>query len=240
MMIDMTARIALAPLLGYQAVRTRRMALKMPEPEGPRAGHAGRGEPLSMLIYGDSSAAGVGVEAQSKGLSGQLVRHLAEDRKVYWALQATSGHTTMLSWADLEARPSERFDIAVQALGVNDMNGGLPVQAFIFRQRRLHRMIRKKFGTRLIFVSGMPPVHCFPLLPQPLRWVMGRQARRYDRALIAYAARTPGIVHVPFDLPEDPSLAAEDGFHPGPIVYRDWARLIARSVQEHMREDALA
>jgi hypothetical protein len=34
-------------------------------------------------------------------------------------------------------------------------------------------------------LSGLPPMHRFPALPQPLRWYIGSRARDFDRALAA-------------------------------------------------------
>ncbi len=71
-------KLALAPLLVAQAVRTRRRAPVLPEAAGSREGRAGRGEgpPVRVLVAGDSSAAGVGVAHQDQAVVGHLVRTL--------------------------------------------------------------------------------------------------------------------------------------------------------------------
>src|SRR5689334_20066239 len=71
-----TASIALVPLLALQGRRVRRVTPRLPEPPGPRAGLAGDGPPLRLLILGDSSAAGVGAPSQDEALSGRLVSEL--------------------------------------------------------------------------------------------------------------------------------------------------------------------
>src|SRR4051812_12916439 len=52
------ATLALAPWLIAQGKRARARTLRMPEPPGARAGAAGTGTPLRLLITGDSAAAG--------------------------------------------------------------------------------------------------------------------------------------------------------------------------------------
>ena len=67
------AAIGLAPVIIAQGLYVRRVTPRLPEPEGERSGVNGAGPPLSLLILGDSAAAGVGVATQDQALSGQLV-----------------------------------------------------------------------------------------------------------------------------------------------------------------------
>ncbi|ETX12905.1 hypothetical protein OCH239_15315 [Roseivivax halodurans JCM 10272] len=63
----------LAPILAVQGRIVRRGAVRLREPDGPRAGRTGAGPSLRLLIAGDSSAAGVGADTQAEALSGRLV-----------------------------------------------------------------------------------------------------------------------------------------------------------------------
>jgi len=89
----------LAPVLIAQAKRLRRVALELPEPTGQRHGVAVCADtglpsrPLSLLITGDSSAAGVGAETQDNALASQLASALAQriQRDVHWHLFAQTG-----------------------------------------------------------------------------------------------------------------------------------------------------
>lgn len=221
------AKYALAPILAVQGLGVRRRALRLPEPPGPRHGSAGAGPALSLLIAGDSSAAGVGAAHQSQALSGQLVTRLSQRTRVAWRLEAHSGDTTAACIRRLQALPPARFEVAVLALGVNDVTIGLPLRLWLRRQRALHDLLRNKFGTRAIYASGLPPMEQFPLLPRSLKWVMGGEARRFDAALAGLAAGQPDLHHIPFDQPFDPTIMAGDGFHPGPRVYALWAGVLA-------------
>ena len=65
--MSLALKLALAPVLVAQALRTRRRAPVLPEPAGPRQGCVGQGESeLRLLIAGDSSAAGVGVSIRTR------------------------------------------------------------------------------------------------------------------------------------------------------------------------------
>ncbi len=226
LLIDMPARVALFPLLVAQALQVRGRALKLPEAAGPRSGTAGQGPELRLLILGDSSAAGVGAPHQDQALSGQLLKRLAPTYRVRWRLEATTGHTTGDALRRLETLGPAQFDVAVVALGVNDVTRAVPLQIWMRRQRRLIARLQDTFGVRQICLSGLPPMGEFPLLPHPLRWVLGRQAQRFDRHLRSYAAGLDRVSVTPLEFDLSVDHMAEDGFHPGPEVYSAWAELL--------------
>ena len=68
--------LALLPVLVFQGVKVRKNTPRLLEASGDREGIIGQGQPLSLLILGDSAAAGVGVESQSEALSGAILQAL--------------------------------------------------------------------------------------------------------------------------------------------------------------------
>jgi lysophospholipase L1-like esterase len=226
-------RVILSPVLLAQALAVRRRVPVLPEAAGARAGVSGQGPMLRLLIAGDSSAAGVGVAHQDQALAGRLVAALGSAYRVDWQLHATSGHTSRDALALLAALPVQGFDVAVTALGVNDVLRQVSPASFARRQADLARLLQDRFGVRLHLRAGVPPMERFPALPRPLRDVLGAQARSRDRALAA--AATPTCLHLPFDAAAlDPVAMAGDGFHPGPAIYRDWAEDLARRIRQRM------
>ncbi len=230
-MLHTTAKLVLAPVLIAQGLRLRRRALRLPAAQGPRTGEAGDGPELRLLIVGDSSAAGVGAAEQGVALAGRLAAELASTHHVTWKLVARTGATTADCLARLAALPPARFDIAITALGVNDVTGSVPRARFLARQADLRALLADRFGVAQVIASGLPPMGDFPALPQPLRWVMGASARRFDAGLARATADDPGWHHVAFELSLTPDLMAEDGFHPGPAGYALWARMLAPAIR---------
>ena len=216
--------LILWPLLLTQGLYTASRAIRIEEPEGPRTGIMGDGPPFRLLVLGDSSAAGVGVDHQKDALGMQLAERFSAHFEVSWRVRATSGATTASTLADWQGDMPGPCDLAVLALGVNDTKNGVSLGAW---RRNYGRLVQdlSEAGARRVIVSGLPPVGEFPLLPNPLRRVLGQRASRFDDALQEVAAAA-GAVHLPFDLPFDPALMARDGFHPGPVVYREWAARI--------------
>lgn len=229
----------LAPLLIWQGRRVRRRTPKLPEAVGDREGCVGQarsGEPLRLLILGDSSAAGVGAHHQGQALAGQLLHHLQArlHRPVRWKLVARTGIRTREAIALLQAEPHEPFDLAVLALGVNDVTALQPPGAWMRDVRTVANYLRQAHGVSRQWWSGLPPMHRFPALPQPLRGVLGRHARDLDWAL-AQEMATPAAQdgqcrHVPLPAMTHAGLIASDGFHPGPGAYAIWGEALAQQL----------
>jgi len=233
MLIDIVARVVLAPVLLWQAITTRRRAQMLPVPSGACSGIDGHGRQLRLLILGDSSAAGVGVPRQSQALLGQILAGLTDRYEVRYDLIAESGARTgdVLAW--LPGLPSAGYDVVVTALGVNDVTKLTSLRRFIAHQSRMVDYLQKSHGAQLVMVSGLPPVHQFPLLPEPMRWVLGRQAKRFDVHLRRMIATKPGARMLDFNMDLDASNMSSDGFHPGPKVYAEWASQVLKTFRRH-------
>lgn len=235
--VDQLARLPLAPLLALQAIHVRRTALNLPEPSGPRSGCSGVGPTLRLLILGDSSAAGVGAETQESALSGALVSQLAKRFTLNWRLEAETGATTKTSLAKLDSLPPHPFDIVLLVHGVNDTTRLTSQRHFKARQTTLIEALRTRHNVQHFILSGVPPLHHFPLLPQPLRWVLGCHAARLDQMLAMLAAERPDCTHLALNLPYTPEYIARDGFHPSQSAYLVWSEMIAQAIYNTVSSD---
>lgn len=229
------ATLALAPVLIAQGRRVRARTPRLPEPSGPRDGTLGAGPPLSLLIVGDSSAAGVGATTQDEALLGRTLTLLAPHRRVRFRLVARTGRTTMDALAALEALPAEPFDVAVTALGVNDVTARVPLGPWLAQQRALRERLATRFGVARTIVSGVPPMGEFPALPQPLRAWLGALADQRDAALRAAVSGLPDVRFVPLRAFSADAAMSADGYHPGPTVYGEWAERVSDAILEPHR-----
>ncbi len=235
-------KLALLPVLVAQGRRVRATALKLPEAAGERHGVAGSGRPaLRVLIVGDSSAAGVGVGTQDEAFAGQLAQALAErtGAAVGWQLVATSGHKAQDAARALAGTTLAPADLLVTALGVNDVVGQTRPARFLQALDEIHALAVTRAQVTHSWHCGLPPMGRFPLLPQPLRWILGRDAAQLDAVLARHLEGQAGRLHLP--LPEAPRLPgkddatpegwmARDGFHPGLLGYRQWGRQVAEAI----------
>jgi len=220
----------LAPVLFAQGLVTRRTVPKLPEPPGARDGTDGNGPPLRLLILGDSAAAGVGASHQDEALLGQIVSRLAGDFQVTWSLRAKTGNTTDAVLSSLKAQPSQQFDVAVTSLGVNDVTAMVGRARWRRQQAELRSILREKFKVETLLISGLPPLHGFPALPQPLRWVLGTRATQLNHDVERDVAAECDADFLSLRFTADTSLMASDGFHPGPGIYAQWAERVAELV----------
>ncbi|MFZ5550082.1 MAG: SGNH/GDSL hydrolase family protein [Pseudomonadota bacterium] len=233
---------ALSPLLLWQGWRVRKSALRLPEAAGPREGRvAWAGDPpgLNLLVVGDSSAAGVGVVSQNDALAAPLAAALASRLRVPigWQLLATSGHGAEEALRALREAPQlQPADLMLVVVGVNDAVAMTGTRSWLATLDALHAVAVERAGVRLCWHSGLPPMGRFPLLPQPLRWVLGREAARLDGAMRQHLSG-----HVDrhwIGLPETPPGAlpegwmAADGYHPGPLGYTAWVGALADVMAE--------
>lgn len=221
----------LGPILLLQGRHVRRTTPKLPEANGARSGVRGNGPVLRLLITGDSAAAGVGVDWQKDALSGQLIEALASRHEVHWRLIAKSGATTESLMALLHASDTEAFDVAVVSIGVNDVTKGVPERDWAEQLHRLRALLTQRFGVCQVFFSSIPPMHRFPALPQPLRWYLGRDAKKFNSRLSEWTAKDAHATLVKVDFPLDSRYTASDGFHPGRLAYVEWARSVGHAIR---------
>ena len=229
--MSLALKLVLSPLLVAQAVTTRRRALILPEAEGPREGRLGArvGPALRVLVAGDSSAAGVGVTHQRHAVAGHLAATLQQRlrRPVEWVLRARSGLTTRQLHELLRSEPPPAVDVAVVVTGVNDVIDQVPSGRAVQHRAALADWLLERRLARHVAFAPLPPIGRFPLLPQPLRRVLGADARRHDDALARWASGRQNVSHVRIELDLSADVMAEDGFHPGEPVYRACGEALA-------------
>ena len=233
MLVDIAARIILMPVLLGQAFFVRGQAGRLPEPIGDKVGVRGQGPKLRLLIVGDSSAAGVGVKDQSDALLGQLCQRLGQRFEVHFRLVAQNGAKTSDALRWLHELPAAQYDVAVCALGINDVTKLTTRSRFQMQQAALMDSLTNDHQAKLILVSDVPPIGQFPLLSNPLRWVLSRQGKRFSRVLRNLIAMKDRAQLLEFDMSLDPSAMADDGFHPGAAAYAHWAESAHQAIITH-------
>ena len=115
------ATFVLLPVLVIQGYKVKKNIIRLPEPAGEREGLIGSGKALSILIVGDSAAAGVGVNHQNDALTGSILNELNPDFEITWQLEATTGHTTDQVIQTIKTLKSRHFDVVLSSVGVNDV-----------------------------------------------------------------------------------------------------------------------
>ncbi|MFL9924175.1 SGNH/GDSL hydrolase family protein [Herbaspirillum lusitanum] len=231
--------LPLLPWLLVQGRRTRRVTPRMPEAAGAREGlclPAGAKDAwpvIEVLAIGESPVAGVGVDTQDQAISARFAGQLAEQLQsaVRWTAFGKNGATVADALRDVTPQlPSRSIQIVLLAFGVNDSTAFHSSARYRRDLGLLMQTVRARLHPDLIIIAGVPPLHLFPALPQPLRHVLGMKAAVLNRAARQLAQQSSKTIFVPIRSDtRDRSLMAHDGYHPSAAGVHMWAAQLAQA-----------
>lgn len=230
-----TATLALFPALLIQGNRVKKNTIRLSEAEGARDGITGHGQTLTLLILGDSAAAGVGVAHQNDALLGAVVSALQHQYQVHWCLEAQSGDTTSQLIQKTQKMVNQKYDVVVTSVGVNDVTRLMSARTWIKQQQQFYQLIQAKFQPELIIATGVPPMHLFPALPNPLSWLFGQYAKQMNLQLEKMVSKQKDMQWIEYDIQKYQSMnleMAKDGFHPSKEIYQIWGKEVADRILE--------
>ncbi|MFG3703872.1 SGNH/GDSL hydrolase family protein [Micromonospora sp. NPDC047670] len=193
--------------------------------------------PLRLVLLGDSSALGVGVERLDDTIGGQLANLLAEGpngRRVHLSSVGVSGsRSTDLATQVARALLGERPDVAVILIGANDATTlRRPAEAAAYLGAAVHRLREARVE---VVVGTCPDLGAVRAIAPPLRHVVGWSGRRVARAQAAAVLEAGGTV-VDLATEAGPVFRADagtlchDGYHPSADGYRVWAHALLPAV----------
>ena len=218
------------PFLIPQAFYVRRTAPRFVPAAGPPEGSVGSGEQFHLLAIGDSIIAGVGASHLSKALVGQAASALANSRncRVCWRALGVSGYdSTRVLERIVPKLPKTGFDFIIVSVGVNDVTGLTTVRTWRRNLSLLLDRLQAHSPNALVAVAGIPPLHGFPLLPQPLRAAFGMRGRTFEEVAKKVLKQKKNALHVPLEFDTHPSKFAPDGYHPSEESYTEFGRHMA-------------
>lgn len=207
----------LLPFVVPQGLKLKMNAPRLSAPPGPVSGQIGSGKTVRFLAIGDSVIAGVGAPSVGEALPGQIAFDLAKrlDCKAHWEAVGRIGATcdTIRSRL-LPSLDSDPFDFIALSVGVNDITSLRTVKQWSNELDLLLEELKTHSPNASIAFVGLPPLSAFPLLPQPLRAVMGIRSRIFDDVAQGLIKRHDTVVHVPLHFDGKPDEFSPDGYHP--------------------------
>jgi lysophospholipase L1-like esterase len=111
--------------------------------------------------------------------------------------------------------------------GVNDSTGLRRRRAFAADLHALLALVATNAPQAQVLLAAAPPLDAFPLLPSPLRQLLGLRARQLDTLLRHAAERHVQVRHVPIPFRPSAERFAADGFHPNAAACAEWAGWLA-------------
>lgn len=221
------------PFLAPQALYIRKTAPRSAPALGPTEGSVGHGTRIRLFAIGDSIIAGVGATTLSRALVGRTAAALATITgcRVDWQALGTSGYGSNDVLEHLICQlPGGELDFIIVSVGVNDITGLTRISTWRRNLARILTRLGSHSPAAVIAVAGMPPMHGFPLLPQPLRTAFGMRAKVFDQETVSVIRDFENTIHVPLNFEPDPEKFSPDGYHPSTESYEEFGRYMAESL----------
>ncbi len=214
------------PIYIWQGIGVRLRTERLPPPDGRKSGDfSGSGEPIRLLVLGDSSAVGIGVDKTEDNLGSHLARMLSgrSGRPVTWRTagfnSATSGQIRDHVVPNL-AR--ENWTHIALSIGTNDVKNFHTLSRFKREFGGLIYALAARFPDARIFWSSALDMRKVPALPHPMNGLLEIRAQAFNQLGERLCAER-GAVAVP-RLPEIESEGfSKDGFHASAAGYKSWA-----------------
>lgn len=234
------AGVGLRVLLARQAAHARRLIgkpLGELAPVSDRVYKRKRGDPIRLVLLGDSIAAGLGAAQPSETLGARLAKVVsrASGRAVDLRTVAVVGAESSMLAAQLQELPlTDVADVAVIVVGGNDVTHRVPVDVSVGHLR--DAIAELQYRGAAVVVGTCPDLGALRPVPQPLRALGARASRQLAAAqrtaalaLGAYAVDLGAVVG-PFFITNPDEMFSLDRFHPSALGYRRTAAAIAPSV----------
>lgn len=187
---------------------------------------AGRGEPVRLLVLGDSSAASVGIDDSEKGLAARLAHALNRDtgRSVAWRAagfnSATSGQLRDHVVPNLAPEPWTHIVLSV---GTNDTKNFHSVLRFKKEFGGLLYAVKAKWPLARIVWSPVIDMTLVPALPALLGRILEIRANAINRVGTELCLERGAVPAAPLPVVDPPAGFSRDGFHASVAGYQAWA-----------------
>jgi lysophospholipase L1-like esterase len=193
--------------------------------------------PLRIVLLGDASALGVGVETVGDTVGGRLAELLADAgvRVALSSVAVSGARCGDLATQVARAQLGERADVAVILVGTHDaIHLVRPSEAATALATAVRRL--RDAGTAVV-VGTCPDLAAVRAIAPPLRQVVGWLGRRIGRAQAAAAqAAGASVVDLAAQVGPvfraDPGMLCRDAFHPSADGYRVMAYALFPAVVE--------
>lgn len=226
----------LFPAYVWQGLGVRRKTMRLAPPKGKTVlGAKGKGQPIKVLLIGDSSAAGVGVKSIENSLGGQIFEKLQTKSKrpievrIAGNNSATSGQIRDFVVPHIEQRD---YTHVILNIGTNDAKNFHTGNRFCREFGTLLYVLKARFPDARIIWSSILDLSGVPSLPPLLGKILGwRSDELRHRGEIL--CRERGAVIPEGEWNPDPVNFSIDGFHASETGYSQWAAILV----EHILKD---
>lgn len=245
--------VPLLPVLYLQSKRIRASVPILPEARGNHGVTSNtRDRSIKMLLLGESTIAGVGVETQEEGFAGTLAAELSHRLGIgiEWFVHARSGYTAKIVTQKLLPNIEEKnFDLIVIGLGGNDAFTLNTIRGWRKDIGELIKQLRRQFGNVPIFFANMPPIKEFPAFTSLIKFSLGNLVELFGEALVKLLVRFENVYYssevITVDgwvqklgIKPEQNTFFSDGVHPSKLTYQTWAKDFALFIESKLKHSA--
>lgn len=217
-----------APFFYLQGQYVRRKVGVLPDAAGDRYGKTGNfSESVKMLVIGESTVAGLGARTHETALAGQFAKCLSAKlgKTIEWHVIGKNGVTAQRTIEQLVPLipDGETFDYVLLGVGGNDVLKLSSPRKWRRDATRLIQIMREKYPDSVIFMTNAPAVHLSPVLPHPLKFILGELSAMHDKNSREFLPQIERVYY--FHRPDDITEGFfADGIHPSEKGYADWSQ----------------
>jgi lysophospholipase L1-like esterase len=198
------------------------------------------GPPLTYVVLGDSTAAGVGGDYE-QGIAIATARELGSRYRVTMHNFAVSGERIRgVRERQLPAALPLRADLVLLAVTANDVTHLTRIAPMRSDLRRIVAQLRASNPEVRIVVTGSPDMGSPPRIPRFLRGLAARRTRAVNRMVLEEAAAL-NLTFAPIAEKTGPLFRADrtlfdtDRFHPNDRGYATWIPVLNEALTTALR-----
>lgn len=238
--------IPLLPILYFQGKSIRKNISQLPEAKGVEGVEVINSDPhkLKLLVLGESTVAGVGVETHEEGFAGTLAKGLSHllEKNIAWRVYARSGYTAKRVQYKIVSKITEsEFDMIVIGLGGNDAFTLNSPKKWAQDVQNLLDELRSRFGDVPIYFTNMPPIKEFPAFTKTIKFVVGNLVELLGEELKAIVSVNNNVFYNSeiitisgftkrLNIEPKGKVFFSDGVHPSKFTYQIWAKDMSKFI----------
>lgn len=174
-----------------------------------------------LLVFGESTAAGVGASQIETTLAGHLLNGLESEFTVYCLGKNGLRVKEAVDFfhQNFWNPPLAQEGIAL-FLGANDCFKLTKPKDFYGQLSSLIDLFRKVLSPSWVYLADIPPVHLFPAFSNGMKRQLKIQRHYLQKEMAAISQREENILFEPISLDLNENFFSEDGIHPSDYGYQ--------------------